>query len=90
MTTNEIPATTNLRTRAIERALNATGTAFIWMGGRTRVGYTEHGAFGDGQGVRDAVAALGWEGVTVIDAGIQRNRSRGEDVHVYWIRVPKA
>jgi hypothetical protein len=84
----EIPSTVNRRTRAIERALTETG-AFIWMGGRTREGYTEHGAFGDKQAVVDAVGVLGWEGCTVVDGGSQYNRCSRTNVQTYWIRVPR-
>ena len=87
--TNEAPTTVNKRTRAIERALTETG-AFIWMGGRTRGEFTEHGAFGEKQAVVDAVGVLGWEGVTVVDGGEQYNRCSRTNVQTYWIRVPKA
>jgi len=78
----------NIRTRAVERALIEAG-ASPWMGGRTKDTYTEHGAYGEKQAVVNAVSALGWKGVTVVDGGEQYNRCSMKNVHVYWIRVPK-
>ena len=86
--TNEAPATVNKRTRAIESALIEAG-ASMWMGGRTKDTYTEHGAYGEEQAVVNAIGALGWEGTTVVDGGEQYNRCDMVTVHVYWIRVPR-
>lgn len=96
--TNEIPATTNIRTRRIGSAL-CLAEITPWRGGRTRGEVTMHWAWvraTDGRdpvaAVTDAVSTLGWSGVTVEveERNVQNFSELGYPVGtVVAIRVPR-